>query len=284
MRTDPSIAQRGQAMTEFLVACLVLIPVFLAMPLLAKYLDIGHSATQGARYLAWERTVWTPDRKGDARLENELRNRVFTRVGESIRPNDGDAAPGEYNPLWRAPGGKPMLASYDVGGSTDGGKGQMTPGAIYNTLTDDLFRFYNFVITKLEFIGGVRQAEFQVNVRGMYASTIGVNVAAQGEADTTGIVPKALHVDALTVVPRRNYIVTDAWTASGPGTGNHCTAGQDSMSELCQVAPLVLTTGLSGWFQKLTDAVGTVIPEFKGMDYGHIEPGVAPDDREPKKK
>jgi hypothetical protein len=52
------------------------------------------------------------------------------------------------------------------------------------------------------------------------------------------------------------------------------------MSELCQVAPLVLTTGLSGWFEKLTQAVGTIIPEFKGMDYGHIEPGLVPGDRE----
>lgn len=274
-------------MTEFLVACLVLIPVFLAMPLLAKYLDIEDSAVQGARYLAWERTVWTPDKKNDARLENELRNRIFTRTGEPIRPGDGNAAPGQYNPLWAGPGGRPMLASFgDVAGSTDADRGRMTPGAIYNTLTDDLFKAYDFLITKLEAIGGVRQATFNPNVKGMYASSLSVNVAEQGGGQAAGMIPPLLHVDALSgssaLKPRPNFIVTDTWNGSGPGQGNRCTSDQDARSELCQTAPLVLTTGLSGWFEKLTHAVGTVIPEFKGMDYGHIEPGVAPADRKAK--
>lgn len=279
------VAERGQAMTEFLVACLVLIPVFLAIPLLGKYMDINHSAVQGARYVAWERTVWTPGKKSNTYLENEVRNRVFTRPGEPLRSGDANGPPAQYNPLWTDPAGKPMLTSYsDVTGHTETGTGQTTPGLIYNKVTSTLIDAFNTVMGWMEAIGGAHQSAFQINVHGMYSSTLGVNVAEQGKAGTgtDGMIPSLLHVAPLAIKPRPNVIVTDAWGVSGTGTGHHCTSGQDPMSELCQVAPLVTTTALSGWFSKLTHAVGTIIPEFKGLDYGRIEPGLAPEDRTPK--
>ncbi len=52
-------AQGGQAMTEFLIsASFFLIPLFLAMSLIAKYIDIKQANIQAARYQAWEYTVW----------------------------------------------------------------------------------------------------------------------------------------------------------------------------------------------------------------------------------
>lgn len=46
-------------MTEFVVvASLVLIPLFVLIPLLGKYIDIKHAGIQAARYQAWEYTVW----------------------------------------------------------------------------------------------------------------------------------------------------------------------------------------------------------------------------------
>ena len=46
-------------MTEFLIcASFVLIPLFLGLSMLAKYIDIKQAAVQAARYEAWEYTVW----------------------------------------------------------------------------------------------------------------------------------------------------------------------------------------------------------------------------------
>ncbi len=46
-------------MTEFLIsASFFLIPLFLAMSLIAKYIDIKQANIQAARYQAWEYTVW----------------------------------------------------------------------------------------------------------------------------------------------------------------------------------------------------------------------------------
>jgi hypothetical protein len=50
---------RGQALAEFLIAAsFVLVPLFLGVSLLAKYIDVKHAAVQAARYEAWEYTVW----------------------------------------------------------------------------------------------------------------------------------------------------------------------------------------------------------------------------------
>jgi len=50
---------RGQAMTELLIAAsFILVPLFLLVPTLGKFIDMRHAAIQAARYQAWEYTVW----------------------------------------------------------------------------------------------------------------------------------------------------------------------------------------------------------------------------------
>lgn len=52
----------GQAMTEFVIAAtFVLVPLFVFVPMLAKYIDFKHASIQAARYQAWEYTVWYND-------------------------------------------------------------------------------------------------------------------------------------------------------------------------------------------------------------------------------
>lgn len=51
--------QRGQAMVELvIVAAFVLVPLFLAIPIIGKYIDVRTAAVEASRYAAWERTVW----------------------------------------------------------------------------------------------------------------------------------------------------------------------------------------------------------------------------------
>lgn len=60
-----STPQLGQAMTEFVIAAtFVLLPLFVFVPMLAKYIDFKHAAIQAARYQAWEYTAWY-DSAGD---------------------------------------------------------------------------------------------------------------------------------------------------------------------------------------------------------------------------
>ena len=205
-------------MAEFLVVCLVLIPLFLAIPLLGKYMDINHSAAQGSRYVAWERTVWTPAKKSSTQLENEVRNRVFTAPGTALSTSDGAAPPHHYNPLWTDPTGKSMLANYDdVTAHTESGPGQTSPGLIYNKVFNTLVNMFNTVAGWLETFGDVHKSQFQINIHGMYSSTMSVNVAQQGSPGGSGMIPPLLYVAPITITPRPNVIITDAWQAS-PGS------------------------------------------------------------------
>lgn len=96
--------QLGQAMTEMLVACaFVVVPLFLIVPTVGKYIDMKHAAVNAARYVSWERTVYfnadTLDnepsgftafshnqlpKKSDSQLAQEASSRIFTDASTRI--------------------------------------------------------------------------------------------------------------------------------------------------------------------------------------------------------
>ena len=125
----------GQAMTELLItASFVLVPLFLLIPLLGKYIDIKSSSIQAARYEAWEYTVWyandsqTPDGfpggpmpvKSPKELQSESRRRLFSKPGLELNAADKSAGwlESDRKPLWQDHAG---LSLYD------GGLGTITP-------------------------------------------------------------------------------------------------------------------------------------------------------------
>lgn len=69
---------RGQATLEFIIACLVMVPMFFGIYYFARYSDIKQIGIQASRYAAFERT-WDPTsiRKTDAVIQNEVRARFF---------------------------------------------------------------------------------------------------------------------------------------------------------------------------------------------------------------
>lgn len=96
--------EAGQAMTEFVIAAtFVLLPLFVFVPMLAKYIDFKHAAIQAARYQAWEYTVWYNSlddhdivdnfntghagfrmpRKDVATTQAESRNRIMGPIGNT---------------------------------------------------------------------------------------------------------------------------------------------------------------------------------------------------------
>jgi hypothetical protein len=68
---------RGQAMTEFLIACLVLVPLFMGAVYLAKYSDIKQSAIQASRYASMDRAF--DPKKLPQDIERETRVRFFAQ-------------------------------------------------------------------------------------------------------------------------------------------------------------------------------------------------------------
>ena len=137
--TRPSSArvQRGQAMVEFVVAALFfLVPLFLAIAALGKFLDVQHSAEMASRYGAWERTVWydstgsafdginKPNSKSATDINNEIGARLLSdrSTNATVIRNDDKTASSFKNgldPMWRDNAGKAYMDTYAQLASTN---------------------------------------------------------------------------------------------------------------------------------------------------------------------
>ena len=68
-------SQQGQALTEFLVASLVVVPLFLLIPMIGKYQDMAHNTLMASRYVAF----------GPLKRAMEARFPEFFELGFSLR-------------------------------------------------------------------------------------------------------------------------------------------------------------------------------------------------------
>ena len=146
-------AQSGQALAEFTIAAAtVLLPLFLIIPLLGKYMDMKASAIQAARYAAWERTVWfgssdwTAGTKSDLEIQHEVQQRFFSDTATAKLQSTQSSATGWAGgpkPLWRDRGGNPMLANYDSDVTQAAARAQ-TPGTM-DAILDPVVTVVNVV-------------------------------------------------------------------------------------------------------------------------------------------
>ncbi|HET9643641.1 MAG TPA: hypothetical protein VFP68_09865, partial [Burkholderiaceae bacterium] len=108
--------QRGQALTEFLVVALVLVPLLIAVPLVGKYIDLMQTAEQASRYVAFEgmNRNTSGSWKTDDELAAEVRRRFFSRSDAPIKTGDtaGDFS-ADRNPLWTDHAGRPLLDRFN---------------------------------------------------------------------------------------------------------------------------------------------------------------------------
>ena len=110
--------QTGQSTIEMIVLSLVLVPLFLIVPMLGKYMDIAQTTSIASRYVAFEGAThhnaslsgW----KSDTELATEVRRRFYSRHSFSIKTNDVVSEIDEdKNPLWVNHRGDPLLQDFN---------------------------------------------------------------------------------------------------------------------------------------------------------------------------
>jgi len=98
------------------VLALVLVPLFIVIPLLGKYLDIWQTTEVASRYVAFEAITRNTSNswKTDAELGMEVRRRFFSNSNAPIKTGDGagNVLP-HRNPLWTDARGNPLLAQFE---------------------------------------------------------------------------------------------------------------------------------------------------------------------------
>jgi hypothetical protein len=111
--------QRGQSLVEVVVLAAALVPLLLAVPLIAKYQDLRHAAIAASRSAAFECSVRPEECMAEApamwaRLAGNLHRRHFARHDRDLLSNDAmadDPVAGERNRFWVDRHGASLLAA-----------------------------------------------------------------------------------------------------------------------------------------------------------------------------
>ena len=257
-------------MAEFvIVAVLVLVPLYLLIPVLGKYIDIKSAAVVGARYAAWERTVfyagpaasvdWPGVEKTDAEIRNEVRQRIFSR-GPTIASGDKAAISwggGGYRASWANRDSSGMLPDYNAVAQAT--QNDDSPGIANDVL--------NLIVTVADALG-----PFTLETKGLYsaevavsANTLPINFSFDGQ------VSKAFNPGKLTFSDR-SVVLANGWSAKGSDHVKSQTQGLTPTG--------VFQTPVGKVILKLVQAVvGIAMPEIWLLELGKIEPDVVPEDR-----
>lgn len=140
--------QGGQALTEFIVVAVAMVPLLLLVPMIGKYQDLAHATQMASRYAAFDATIfgnttgfnpWKPP----AQLADEIRRRYYGNANAPVKT--GDVA-GEFesdrNVAWRDPYGNALIRNFnDVSVSfgedaatQEGGFDSATDGNVFNAV------------------------------------------------------------------------------------------------------------------------------------------------------
>jgi hypothetical protein len=294
-------------MIEAVIACaLVLVPLFLAIPILAKYQDIRFHVVQGARYAAWERTVWfggdaaaemgfgsistnkwDANAKGDDAIRAEIGSRILSKNPDAFNTTldqaGGTSLPG--HDMWRDRRGTTLLQDYsDIGGSYDN---DQSPGLINVLLTpvlDVVGIFSSFTLdTNAQYTASLNLSVREVAFNG---DPLGTNLGTSMK----GYPGDFLATSNTMTFSEKNVIVANGWSANGPGSFDEINTGTDEekarISTYKQVRGLTPTTLLKptdGVFKTILDVLNVVslvlFPELSTLDLGRIEVDRVPADR-----
>ena len=161
--------EHGQALAEFLAVALALIPLFLLVPMIAKYQDLAHFTQLASRYAAFDATVrndatgtWKPE----AELAAEVRRRFFSNSDAPIKT--GDVA-GNFdahrNLFWSDPVGEHLISDLDNDIA-------VTFGTAFGSSHTEGFQAASDITPFIKLAG-----KLQLSTRGIYRSNVSVTLA-----------------------------------------------------------------------------------------------------------
>lgn len=237
-------------MSEFLICtAFALIPLFLGISLLGKYIDIKQTAIQAARYQAWEYTVWYANDnepntgfnaadqpiKSTAITNNEARRLFFNGPGTeldtlAITTTANTSGGWTGNPFWQDHTGAPLYSGVN-GAEAGQDSSDVTPNLpIVEQVVGTILRIFDFVfgaIGSLLGLGGSSVGFTAINPDGYSTSTVSMEVAVNTEfMDFEALNFNLLNPtnDTLDFVSTAS-VLTDGWNAGGVEHTNNQTGG-----------------------------------------------------------
>ncbi|MCW0372659.1 pilus assembly protein [Xanthomonas sacchari] len=259
---SPARRMRGQGMVELAVCAAVLVPLFLLIPVIAKF---GHSkqmAMQAARNAAWEATVagnYQPP--GRAMLQSKALDRNFADADTPITSRASNTNSGVFSDqMLNTFSNRKLLEKRDLSISRTSNTG--SPGYVDEAAT---------LLPKNYFDNA-----FPPNKSGYVTAEVMLNYRDLKTAD--GRPARFLEpLDNLNLVEKRHQtLLTDAWNASGPRTG-----ARSVIATVRPLAPVSYFEGLDGVFDlmKPLKPILPMVGSLGDLELGTIEPDVVPADK-----
>lgn len=264
--------QRGQALVEVVLSLLlVLIPMFLIGWALYAHGQARTTALNGARYAAWERTVWRDPEKEEPKpwsgaakksakeIEEFMIERFFARPDAAIQSSVGTPATNADLPsFYSLHNGDKVIDIERMAGEANEGE------AARPTLTLDqdsektstVAAAYNGISSFMSALGG---SGMTLEDKGLYVAEVKVKLNAVRHLK--------VFEDLNLTLTQRAAVVTDSWSAGGV------------KHEVAVVEPLVPASRLGGITESFS-ALGEWTP-FAEFDPGCVRGDVVPKDMLP---
>lgn len=248
----------GQALTELAVMAALLVPLFLLIPVVAKYGHIQQMAQQAARNAAWEASVAKdyalPTRD---QAERKALDRNFAVADAKIRSNVSGNGRGEF--------GDTMLGTFS-------GRKLLERDNLHvrsMTQVESPGRMDD-ALTLLPRVGA-----FPPNRRGYVTAEVRLNIRDLKLSDGSPARYLQPFDNLNLVLDRKQTLLVDAWNASGPRSGGR--------SVVSAIKPLTPTSNLGG-LDKVLDMFKPleflpVIGAIGKIEVGTVEPDIVPADK-----
>jgi len=301
--------RRGQALVEAVIVLVILLSVLMTIPLIGKLGEIKRKVIEGARYAAWERTVWydsAPNQtdtsqvavKSETQIRNEVWARFFADPGRNISDTDKTiGANAGYDPLLNdnLQGGGARRRLINWGGSSPGATTETnsnTPGIFMAIFGPVLSVLGSPVVSWL-----MGNNSFDLTRQGFYSATVKVPLAraplllamTNMSPDRTAITtraPTCAQGSEVLCFSGKNVILTETWNAQGR-TAVQVNNNDDDQATR-RTKALVLTNLLQNpvlgpILNILQTVVSWIAPEWgpNSLVLGHVDMEPIPSDREP---
>ncbi len=253
----------GQALAEFLIVALALVPLLLLVPVIGKYQDLSHVTQIASRYAGFDATIrndvqnnWKPE----SELANEVRRRFFSNSDAPIKTNDvADNSVAYRNPLWSDLKGNPLINKFSDVSVTFGMAGSSSHADAFSGAGDGAV-FNRIPIANANAMG--------LRAQGVYTANISV-VLANLPSGIRSLEPFD-NIDLS--IKRHTSVVIDGWASPSPA---------ETESRFGNMVPL--NTVLGSPIQTLVDFGVSVVElaQVKPPKFGRLETwrDVVPTDR-----
>lgn len=252
--------QQGNALTEFFILSLVMVPALLSIPLLGKIGNVNQAAVQASRYAAWEKTIHSGS--GDSgkdveTLTKEVKNRFFADTDLAVVSGAGLRG-NSKNAFWAitSTGGDADSLISPVSPLTLTVENKSIPNSAVQNVSSGVVTIGN-ALSK-----AIPDSEWTLEKRGFYVATVsseiknpGIFSAAAGCGDSK---------ETLSCIARHTAILVDDWSSSSSEQAENRSRSLVPATVLRPVANVVAQIGdipLLWELKALKNAFGTVDSE-----------------------